>query len=382
MSGPVLLVAADFIKTGGMDRANLALARFLADRGHEVHLVGHSAAAELTALPNVTFRRAPKPARSDFLGGRILHRMGRRWAGLLAARGVRVIVNGGNCVWGDVNWVHYVHAAYEPDMSGGLVRRSNRHWNHRAYVREERAALLEARVVIVNSERTRRDVIERVGVPAARVCCIYLGIDRDTFRPVNAAARREAKARLGWSESPAIIFIGGLGDRRKGFDTLLAAWKQLALDPAWDAHLAVIGSGAELPEWKARVEAAGLSGQIRFLGFRSDVPAVLAACDAAVAPARYEPYGMAVQEALAMGLPAVASRGAGVSEHFSADLSDLLIGDPEDARELAARLRMWRARREEFEAAALALSPRLRAHTWDHMAAEMMEIIESSEAAA
>jgi glycosyltransferase involved in cell wall biosynthesis len=110
------------------------------------------------------------------------------------------------------------------------------------------------------------------------------------------------------------------------------------------------------------------------LGFRSDVPEVLRGCDALVSPVRYEPYGLNVHEALCCGLPALVSRSAGVAERYTADLEPLLIDDPDDPHGLADRLRLWLDRRDRFATAAVALSERLRAYTWDDMAARFVEV--------
>src|SRR5262249_43555186 len=56
-----------------------------------------------------------------------------------------------------------------------------------------------------------------------------------------------------------LAFVGGRGDRRKGFAATFDAWSALAREPGWDAVLLVIGRGAELPAWRARAEAAGLA---------------------------------------------------------------------------------------------------------------------------
>ena len=114
-SGPgYALVSGDFVKTGGMDRANYALASYLARRGHPVHLVAHRADDDLMGQGPVAFHRVPKPLGSYLLAEPLLDRAGRRWAARVASAGGRVVVNGGNCAWGDVNWVHYVHAAWPP----------------------------------------------------------------------------------------------------------------------------------------------------------------------------------------------------------------------------------------------------------------------------
>ncbi len=119
-----LLIAGDFTPLGGMDCANYGLASFLARReGTEVHLVTHRAWDDLEARPNVRVHRIPRPWGKHLFGMPLLARVGRWRARRLAPCGARVVVNGGNCAWGDVNWVHYVHAAWPPRQEEGLAHR-------------------------------------------------------------------------------------------------------------------------------------------------------------------------------------------------------------------------------------------------------------------
>jgi glycosyltransferase involved in cell wall biosynthesis len=376
---PYLLVAGDFVKTGGMDAANYALAAYLAEAENEVHLVATRVAQDLASRSNVTVHRVPKPANSYLLAEPLLDRAGRRWARRIARAGGRVVVNGGNCRWGDVNWLHYVHAAYQPRTERRVSGRLKGWLSRRLFMDGERAALERARIVIANSNRTRQDAICRLGLPNARVHRVYYGIDADTFRPVGAEERAAARAAMAWPENrPCVAFVGALGDRRKGFDTLFTAWQMLCADPQWDAELVVMGAGSELPDWKIRGAEAGLESRIRFLGFRDDVPHVLAACDALVAAARYEAYGRVVQEALCRGLPAFVTRSAGVAEHYPVELHDLLMPDACQAAELAARLRAWRKCIDGYRDAVAPLSRTLRAHTWSRMAEQIVELIEAA----
>src|SRR5205823_11373166 len=135
----------------------------------------------------------------------------------------------------------------------------------------------------------------------------------------------------------------------------------------WDADLFVVGLGAELPDWRRRARAAGLSDRIRFAGSRRDMPNVFAALDALVHPSRYEAYGLSVHEALCRGVPALVSAGAGVAEHYPTDLGDLLIADPNDPGELRGKLLAWRRDPERLRSAITPLSAALRSHTWDAM---------------
>jgi glycosyltransferase involved in cell wall biosynthesis len=328
------------------------------------------------ALPGVLVRPVPRPFGWRFLGRWPLARMGERAGNSTILRGGRAVVNGGNCRCPDVNWVHYVHAAYQPDLPVSRLRLLKARFERPLELRAERAAVHKARVVVCNSERTRRDVIEKLGVPAARTVTVYLGCDPERFRPAETAEREALRTQLGWpADRPVVLFIGALGDRRKGFDTLFKAWELLSHKPGWDAILAVVGQGAELGAWQQRVNDAGLAASVRFLGFRTDVPDLLRAADALVHPARYEAYGLGVHEALCCGIPAVVSAIAGVAERYPAELEDLLLSDPNSANELAERLRHWRVNMDDFRQRVRPLSDHLREYSWDDMAKRFLSAV-------
>ena len=374
---PYTLIAGDFVATGGMDRANLALASYLARQGGPVRLVAHRVADELLALPNVRFIRVPKPAGAYLLGEPLLEVAGRYQALRTLAEGGEVIANGGNCTVPAANWVHYVHAAYAPEGVGSGVRRLKAAVSHRYYRYTERRAVERARIVIANSERTRADLLRATSLPAERIHVVYLGSDPERFRPSTPEERRLARATLGWPQARKVaLFVGALGDKRKGFDTLFAAWARLCSREGWDVELKVAGTGAQREAWEREARARGLGARIEFLGFRKDVPLLMAAADLLVSPTRYESYGMGVQEALCTGLAALVSRSAGVAERYPPTLKELLLDDPDDVEELVRRLEAWRARGSELAPHVAELSATLRAHTWDAMSAQIVELLE------
>lgn len=374
-----LLVTGDFVKTGGMDRANFALADYLTRQGNQVHLVAYRVAPELLAQPNVTFHKVPKVADSYLLSSLLLDKVGRFQAQRITKNGGRVLVNGGNCQWGDINWVHYVHAAYKPENRVGLFRQLKGAVSHRLSRLAERPALLSAEVIMTNSERTKRDLIDSLAIASQRIHTVYYGIEPQLFYLASLNERNQLRQQLGWFlEKPIVVFIGALGDRRKGFDTLFSAWQRLCSSSDWDANLVVIGSGAELPQWQRRAESAGISSRINFLGFRSDVPSLLRAADCLVAPTRYEAYGLGVHEALCCGLPALVSSKAGIAERYPSQLSDLLLPNPEDAVDLAARLRHWRKNVDTYSNLINSFSEELRSYTWDDMAKNLVEKIDEN----
>ena len=359
-----LLVAGDFCPLGGMDRANHALAAFLANRGDLVTVVTHRSWPDLDAL-GVLKQRVPRPFGSHLLGAPLLAGAAER-AARQASPGTRVVASGGNANVGDIVWVHYLHAAHEPPIGGGAVRRmrvkrANDYFRHR-----EQRAIGRARTVICNSRRTARDVQRAYALPIERLHVVHYGVDAAVFSFVGEAQRAVARRALGWHDGRVALFVGALGDGRKGFDMLFEAWRLLKRDPEWDVTLAVAGEGAAVDGWEARAQTEGLRG-LRFLGFRRDIADVMAASDVLVHPARYEAYGLGAHEAICRGLPVIVARDAGIAEVFPQDLQNLLIDDVESPEEIARRLRGWREGGAGLQSRVRAFADRLRARSWDDM---------------
>ena len=367
------LVSGDFVPTGGMDRANLAFADWLLRQGEPVTVVSHRVDEGLTARPNLHFLRIPKPANAYLLGAPLLAAAGLAQSALRARTGGRVLVNGGNCpAAADLNWVHYVHAAWTPRGREPGVRAAKRMASHALSLRTERLALSRARCVVANSEATARVLVDAGLAPASRVRVVYYGADAARFHPPSEAERAAGRAALGIPEGPPVMaFVGALGDRRKGFDTLFDAWRARVRAGGWDARLVAMGAGAELEAWRARARAEGMEDSVHLLGFRPDVPLLLAGCDGLVSPTRYEAYGLGVQEALCCALPTLVSASAGVAERYPQGLRGLLLEDPDSSEELSDALRRWRDGRAGMAAALRDFSATLCARTWDHMAEEL-----------
>jgi len=139
----------------------------------------------------------------------------------------------------------------------------------------------------------------RLGISAARV--VANGVDLARFQA--APAREAARDELGLdSQGPWIGALGRL-DPQKGFDVLLRALPRV---PA--ARLLIAGQGPDRGSLESLVAELGLVSRVRFLGQRSDTPRVLAACDVFCMPSRWEGFGLALAEAMAVGLPCVAAR--------------------------------------------------------------------------
>jgi glycosyltransferase involved in cell wall biosynthesis len=373
----VLLVSGDFTTCGGMDRANYELAWYLADQaGAGVELVAHHVAEPLASHSNVTWRRVPRPLNSSLLGSPLLAQYGRAAARRIRAREGAVVVNGGNCPWPDVNWVHAVQHAWPRRVAHAPAHIRARQWFSRKMdLYAEMRALRIARVIVVNSEQTRSRLIEDLGVPSHRVHTIYFGTDPQVFHPPTQEERLGIRQRLGWPERTlTAVFVGTLGyDRNKGFDVLFSAWQQLCADLSWDVDLVAAGAGAEVEFWQEQAAAAGLAQRIKIIGSTRRIPEILQAANVLVHPAFYEAYGLSVHEALCCGIPALVTRTAGIAERYPQSLQDLLLDHPPSVANLTDRLRHWRVSRFDYDDRAQKFSAKLRGRTWTDMAKEFVE---------
>jgi glycosyltransferase involved in cell wall biosynthesis len=372
-----LLATGDFTTLGGMDRANHALASYLARRGNAVHLVAHRVDPELAALSGIETHNVPRPFGSHLAGAPLLARAAARDARRLGAAD-RALMNGGNGAIGTPTWIHYLHAAYAPESTAALRARLSSFASRRYYLARERTAIEAAPIVICNSERTARDVEAAYRVSRSRLRVIYYGCDARLFGAVADDERRAARTSMQVRDGRLVaVFVGALGDRRKGFDVLFDAWQTLARDAAWDVDLLVAGAGGEAPAWTARAAAAGIGRSVRVLGFRRDLQTVLAAADVLVHPARYEAYGLGVHEALSRGIPAVVTATAGVTERYPKSLSSLIVPSPPQRDAVVSALRAWRAHADEWRSRTAQAAASLRARTWDEMAAEIATALDA-----
>jgi glycosyltransferase involved in cell wall biosynthesis len=381
---PWVIVAAGFHQNGGMDKANFALAHYLLEFEIPVHLVTHSIESSLEMHPLATVHLVARPGQSFFLGEFALAARGRKVAREVMRRHplAQVVVNGGNCVWPGVNWVHYVHHAWVGPSRGPLAYRLKNAVAAVRARRTERAAFHRARLIVSNSKRTSDEIVKHFGVNPNVVYTVYLGSD-PAWGPISPEERAVSRESFGVSESRSLaVFVGGLGyDDRKGFDVLFRAWKILCSRQEWDVDLIVAGGGPAAPDWQAKVKQSGLEHRIRLLGFSDQVKSVLAAADLLISPVRYESYGLNVQEAICRGVPAMVSASAGVAEQYDPGFAPLLLPDPEDISDLVERLLAWRSHQETWMARFQPFGDRLRSRSWRDTASEFVSIVEQQRPA-
>ena len=161
------------------------------------------------------------------------------------------------------------------------------------------------------------------------------GIDTKQFLP-TASQRMAIRRQYGLGEDTTVILMAGALTKRKSPHTLIEAAAQLhsgcrqsqyaqQTDRALSLHYLICGAGPLRQELEAQVRALGLASVFHFAGFCRDLPAYLAAADIFVHTPVWEGLGVAVIEALAAGLPVVASRVGGIPELVADRETGLLI---------------------------------------------------------
>jgi glycosyltransferase involved in cell wall biosynthesis len=126
-----------------------------------------------------------------------------------------------------------------------------------------------------------------------------------TFAPAQSAAAT-SRASLSTPEGAPLLLALGRLHVKKGFDVLLRA-----LATVRDAWLWIAGEGPLRGDLTALAASLGVASRVRFLGWRTDREALLAACDVCVMPSRYEPFGTVMIEAWAAARPLIAAAAAG-----------------------------------------------------------------------
>lgn len=195
------------------------------------------------------------------------------------------------------------------------------------------------------SEEVRAFCIQQDSLSPKKVVTLYNGIDlKKVAAARNGTELRAAEDLIGIS--PVIITVAHLR-RVKGIDILLNAAARVCREFP-KANFLVVGKVLEpqyARELQHQTRALGLTDRVRFLGGRSDVLSLLKMSDIFCLPSRSEGFSNALLEAMACGLPCVATRVGGNAEAIQEGCNGFLV-DSQDAELIADRI-LWLARNPE-----------------------------------
>jgi glycosyltransferase involved in cell wall biosynthesis len=229
------------------------------------------------------------------------------------AKGAKIILSHGDSLIGDVCVMHAVNRAAlaEKRREGyyGWMLNPTNLW----VTLRDRWMLRGGRYrrIVAVSERVRRQLKQYHDVPDERIVTIPNGINLARFSPLASNARAEARRSLGVSDDvPLLLFVGNQY-RLKGLEFAIRALAEMNTH----AVLLVIGSDNATP-FKRLAEKLGVSERIIFAGRRSDLPTIYPAADAFVLPTLYETFALVCLEAMASGLPVLASPVGGIEDYI------------------------------------------------------------------
>jgi D-inositol-3-phosphate glycosyltransferase len=181
-------------------------------------------------------------------------------------------------------------------------------------IASERSVLEGVERVICATEQERVSIRQLYGTDAAKVTVIPLGVDMDRFRP---AVKADARARLGLGQDERIVLFVGRLEPLKGVDILIGAAS--LLDSDVDCSVLIVGgdetSLEQVTQLRGLASTLGVGERVAFVGAVDHdlLPLYYNAADVCVVPSHYESFGLVAIEAMASGLPVVASRVGGLT---------------------------------------------------------------------
>ena len=290
------------------------------------------------------------------------------------------------CDWLVAEGVDLVHThSYRPNLHGRLAALPLReagvrvvaHYhsanddkrNKEGTLTLERSLTAVTDRVIACSRAAGDHVAELLGVPPERLTVVPNAVDTDRF--AAAADRAAARAALGIADDRPVVALVGRIDPLKGQDDYVrAASRVRAAHP--DALLLLVGSTAKdevAAPIRDLIAAEGVEDVVRFTGYVDDMPSLYAAIDVLAAPSRTEGFGLMLVEAMAAGVPVVASVVDAILEVVG-DGPALLV-PPDDPAALATAINRVLGDRHAAAAMATAGRERARMFSWERSAATL-----------
>jgi glycosyltransferase involved in cell wall biosynthesis len=181
------------------------------------------------------------------------------------------------------------------------------------------------------SHAVKDAAVEALGIDPKLVTVIERGRDPGRLGEPSPGRRRRVRAELGVRQGARVVVTVGRQDFQKGPSDLVRAFNAVA-DSRPDAELLLVGArGTQSAEVDTGIRRSPHRDRIKVLGHRDDVPDILAAADIFVLPSLYEGFPGAVIEAMALGLPVVASQLPTLREVVEEGRSGVLVppGVPE-----------------------------------------------------
>ncbi|HDQ00218.1 MAG TPA: glycosyltransferase [bacterium] len=209
-------------------------------------------------------------------------------------------------------------------------------WLYKRRLWAYRFSLRYCKKVVSVSEATAKWLVEKRGVPEKKVMVIPYGVDIEKYSTGSGLEKRKT---MGWSADDKVVGMVGRLVEQKGHIYLIDAAREVVKKYP-QVKFVLVGDGYLRSELEAKVRAHKLNSNFIFLGFRDDVHELLTTFDIFVLPSLYEGLPNVVLEAMASGLPVVATPVDGTKEAVVDGETGILIPERDGDRLAIELLRL------------------------------------------
>jgi UDP-glucose:(heptosyl)LPS alpha-1,3-glucosyltransferase len=224
---------------------------------------------------------------------------------------------------------------------------------------------------IVVSQAMQKEFARHYGDAAKNIIVIPNGVDTLRFHPTNRLLYRgQIRQEHGVSPSDSLLMFAGGDWERKG---VLHIMEALSLVQRPDVKLFICGSGDE-KFYGQFAELKRVRDRIIFVPHSSNLWEYYAASDIFVLPTIYEPFGLVIVEAMASGLPVITSRVAGAADFITDGVDGLLLNDPGDINDLAAKIELLFSNAELRKTMGERARETAEKFSWDQVAQKTLEV--------
>jgi len=180
-------------------------------------------------------------------------------------------------------------------------------------------------VIITPSENLKKEYAHMIGINEKKIKVIYNGIDIDKFNFHKSDVRNSKRKEFGLKMEDIVIGSVARFDPVKNLTALIFAFSKVKKNISDKCKLLLIGDGPEMPKIKKMIKNLDLTKDVILPGMRKDIPECLNTMDIYAQPSRSEGVPNSILEAMASGLPVIATNVGGVPEIVLHDKTGILI---------------------------------------------------------